>query len=436
MTVHAPALPELDSGRRRLGDPDNRAPGIVAALALIVGLVASPFSGVDPIAAEGVFGRLVDGAAEILDGGEWRQLSNGEIILADQQVRVARTGATFATVEASIAPTPGAALVTQDGGLTIETGSVLVQAAALFRVDAGFVESSGTGAFRVDFGGAPRVGVYRGSAGVRLDDPAAETPSASVGSFEQVSLLDGAPSGDIEPLRYSPVDPWDQSLLAAAIAIDAQVGNICRSLQSTYGGEPRGPDFYDDFVVIDGPLLDALDRYGPACPQGTSGAPADVLVNTLAARLLVDQAGLPAQEAVDEVIALRADGAGWGLILLRRDLGLDDVLAAVDDALRRRAVEAPGAPIPPGLVAPTPTPSPTGSTPSPTPSPTSSPTAPPRPSPEPPGPSDEPLLPEPPVPLPDPVDEAIEDVVGQTGLDDLLGPVVDDLPGLPPAPGP
>lgn len=390
----------------------RRIPAWLAVGAALVSLILAPF-GTGGLPA-GSVARVVSGDVEELRGAVWRPLAPGDLVPEGARVR-AGSLAELEIRRGTLELAEGAEAVLAEEEFTLASGSLLLDTTATRRVVRGAVAAEGRGVWRFDAEVAPRVGVYAGGVGVdlvgagRASGPDGE--QTAVSPYQQLDLSGGTPAPRPLPLRYLSSDPWDARLLAEAISVDRQVVDLTRSLTAAYGREPRPLAFYTDFAAVEGLLAAALPRLAPVDQDGAFGPPADTLVGVVVAELLVTRAALAPEQAAEEIRRLRRDGATWGLILVRRDLGPEDLRSGIDAALRRRAREQelapPPAPPPPPI--PPPEPSPPPPSPSPSPSPQPSPT----PSPTPDGGS--------------PLDPVLEDL-GEL-LDDVIpgsGEAVDD----------
>ena len=430
------------------GTATSRASAWVAVLAVIAGLAFAPPWHVPADVPPG-FLRLVEGSLERLDGQRWLAVGRGELVPTGTTVRT-RDG------EARLDPGDGAltladrSVAVLDHATTLQAGALLVEIEDRSHdVHLGSLLATGRGAWRVDAGSAPRLGVYDGGATLRGPSGA----GTGVDRFEEANVRAGRPATSALPLRYLTVDAWDARLLSGAIAVDRQVEQLHDALVAAYGTDPQPASFYASFLAVDDAVAQALPGFG-AGGDATFGPPADVLVAVVITTTIVDRAGLTARVAVNEVRELRRDGATWGLILARHDLGAEELRAAIDLALRRREIaeltgqvgpsptpNASPTPSPTGSVGPTETPTspgptgPTSSTTSPTTSPTTPPTSPPTtptPTDDPPGPCQ--------LDVCDPINDGVDDLTDLIdevvpGLGDDIDEVVSEIPTILPPGG-
>lgn len=302
----------------------------LAIAAVVLGLVIAP-PGLGRVSFDGV-GRVLAGDVEALRAGTWTRLPVGADVLGDEQLRTATEPAQLRVRGGVLALAPGTRVAVGRDTTELRDGAVLFEGDAVRAVRFGAVEVRGRGAFRVDARPSTRVGVYHG--GVAVADGAGQR---SVAPLQQVDLTEGR-AAEVVALSYVADDPWDARLLSAAIAIDRQLDRTQASLRAVYGTQLQSPEFYRDFIEVDDVLAAALPELSPLTRGGTFGPPAETLVAVIAARMLVERAGMDVGQAIAEIAEQRRNGATWGLVLRRHDLRADDVRAAADTALRSRAI--------------------------------------------------------------------------------------------------
>lgn len=360
----------------------TRAVAGLAVAAALVALIVFPPGGRE--LPPGVVARVVAGAVELDTASGWQLVRVGAEIPFGARVRVASETARLGVRDGAVELASGGTVVLDADRFDLERGSLLLETTRTRAAGLGAVAAEGEGTWRLDADVAPRVGVYRGGVGVTVRNGNGQpaTPVA-VAAYEQLDIVRGLPASRPLPLRYLPSDVWDARFLEDAIAVDRQVADLRRSLAAAYGTAPRPLAFYTAFSAVEGPVVAVLGDLAPQQGGAALGPPADVLIAVVVVQLLVDRAGLEPADAAGEVVGLRRDGATWGLVLLRRDLGPDDLREGVDVALRRRALEgggnggapapdAPGgggAPEPEPTAQPSPEPSPSPPTPPPSPPP-------------------------------------------------------------------
>lgn len=312
--------------------PDGAARGAawLAIVAVVAGVLLAPPSFRPPAFGDGA--RVASGEVEALRSGRWVVLTAGDDVGDEEPLRTLTGRAALVVPGGRLSLAPGTRLAVIADGAVLEQGAALVESDAIRIVRAGAVTVRGAGAWRVDAAPTARVGVYRGGVAV-----ASGPREASVAPYEQVDLVDGR-LGDPGPLRYLASDPWDQRLLAGAIAVDRQVLRLTTSLRSVYGTRLQPPAFYRDFVAVDDVLAAALPTLAPRHAGETFGPPAETLMAVAVTRVLVDRAALGVAEAVTAIADLRRGGASWGIVLRRHDLGAQDLRDTADAALRARAV--------------------------------------------------------------------------------------------------
>lgn len=419
-------VPGRDEAEGRTGT--GRGAAVVAVLAVLAGLILAPPLGPGQLPA-GAAARIVDGPAEVLRAGSWVTPADG-IVRRGEQVR---SGSDYARLElraGELELAPGTRVTVGRDEMTLDTGAVLATVDQLTAVTLDGLVARGLGTFRVDVTPRRRVGVYDGGVAV-----AAGSVGVAAEAYQEVEVVEAAPTPPA-PLRYRGDDRWDVRLLASALAVDSHIDRLETSLASLYGTQLQTPAFYRDFLGVDDRLATALPQLAPRSREGRFGPPAPTLVSVVVARTLVERAALSPEEATEELLTARGAGATWGLILVRRDLGVDELRSAAGDALGRResAVEqGEAAPVagPPRGSASRPTPTPTDGPDEPNPTPTPSPSPTPSPTPTPPDDDEEPD----PEPSPSPVEDAVDEA--EEVVDDVVD-TVDELldPPLPVDPGP
>jgi hypothetical protein len=305
-----------------------------AAAALVLGTFGAGWLA-DDSAGEVVVGRL---EVELAVTGEVRQLTVGDQVPAEAQLRTNGGAATVRLSTAELLLAPGTVVDTTDrGALILRRGSVLVRGPGPVQLASGAVEVLGRGTWRVDVGPASRLATYRGR--VQAADGVS---SRQLARYEQVDLRGGALDGDAAPLRYRDDDAWDQDELAEAIAVDRLADQLTTSLTATHGTALRPPSFFARFVGADEPVLDRLDDLAPRRRAAEVGPPATVLLGMTVADALVVEGGFLPGPAVSRVVDLRRGGASWGLVLAVHDLGAPALRAAASRALDQ-AADSPAA---------------------------------------------------------------------------------------------
>ncbi len=370
--------PRNDVAGAATASRSSRFSAWVAIVAVVVGLVVTPpWQGTGGL-PEGFAGRLLSGVLERQTAATWTDVPVGELVPTGARVRSA-DGARLEVDGGEVSLVAGSRAVL-DAVTELETGSLLTVVDGAERtVRLGAITASGRGAWRVDADGAPRVGVYDGGVGLRVQGDVEQ--ALAVRRLEQADLIDGGLPAEPLPLRYSSEDEWDVRLLAGVLAADRQAAQVRSTLVGRFGSEPLAEDFYGRFAVVDGALATAVPRYGETSEDGRVGPPADVLLGVIVTDLVRRGAVLSADEAVRRVTTLRGNGATWGIVLAVHDLGADALRGAADLTLRGGPVAAPATAAPeeptetptgPDGTAPTPSESPTVEPTEPTPSPSPS----------------------------------------------------------------
>ena len=316
-----------------------RAPAWMALGALLVALVATPF-GVD-LGGE-AFGRVVDGALEVETPEGWVPLEVPGTVPAGAELRVGAADARIEVEGGLLTLAEGTQLHAEPGMPQVRRGSLLVEAEAPLRARMGATTAEGRGEWRVDVGVASRVATYRARVSVSDGDDGRD-----LARFRQVAVRDGALEPVLRPLRYQEEDPWDQWLLADALAVDRLVERLQGTLERTYGAQPREAAFYAAFVAVDdADLVDDLADLAVTVEGDAVGPPADLLTAVVAIDALRSEAGLEPAQARERVVELRRAGATWGLVLVEHDLGSAALRAAADRALEQVEQTPPPEPEP------------------------------------------------------------------------------------------
>lgn len=293
----------------------------------------------------------------------------------------------------------------------LRAGSLVADVEVTLSVDATVATASGFGgAFRVERDETPRVATYSAAVGIAGDT------AVSMTRLSQVPL--GRAQDAVGPIILDPDDPWDARYAETALEADAQLANLATGLRSSYGEGAQRPAFYRDFVGVTEGLVEALPQFAPSDRGDRFGPPAETLIAATALRALVEGTGQPLGQLLPEVLAARAAGGTWGVLLARNDLDAVFVRGIADEALRRRAEQGDDAE---PVLPPEPEP---GTSDAPEPEPDSAPEPAPPPADADPDPEPDPdPAPEPdpePEPDPDPEPGPIEDPVGT--IEDLIGP--------------
>lgn len=344
MSQEHTTVPRGDVASDRTGDPGRSSPGWIARVsawsAVLVLLLAVTGLWIRDIGVltSPVVAEVVVGPVERQAGEEWVRVPPGGELVAGAVLRVRGEQGVLEFADGRLRLASGTEVVLRDRE-TVEVtgGSVLLEVEDLVTATWEEVRATGRGTWRLDVADSPRVGVYQGGAAGRDEDGR----ERSLARLQQVSVTEGSVAPEVVPLRYIGTDPWDARLLADALAVDRFVSQLQQSLTVDYGQQPRRAAFYRSFgidpAVVRG-LLSSLGGGGAAQIR----APSRILTGLLVSQTLVDRAGLAPGVAVEEVVELRDEGAAWGLILIRRDLGIDDLRAVVDLALEQRATVVRG----------------------------------------------------------------------------------------------
>lgn len=324
------------------GDPGPTRPGLLARVSAWLAVVVLVLTvGAVWIRDAGVLDRVV--VAQVLvgpverqtDDGAWEGLPPGTELWAGDVVRTGPEQGVLELGSGRLRLASGSRVTLEEpDALQVAAGAVLLEVDDLVTVRWGLVSATGRGTWRLGTSEVSRVGVYRGGVAVR-DEQGRER---SLGRLQQVGLTGGTVEEEVLPLRYVASDPWDARLLAGALTVDRFVVQLQQSLTVDYGRGPRPASFYRAFRADPAVVRGVLRGAG----RGQVRPPARILTGILVAQTLVRRAGLAPAEAVGEMVSLREQGAAWGLLLARHDLGVDALRDTVDLALQPEVDERDG----------------------------------------------------------------------------------------------
>jgi hypothetical protein len=320
---------------RRTGcTAQNALQPLVAVLACVALLAAGCSSGGGLKAGDAatfVEGFVGDVA---VDGQDWKAGADGESIPDGARVRATDHEVRLALRDGVARLAPGAAATVTEQAVQLERGDLLLDSNGALQAKLGDTIISTGGMVRLSSGMAAHVAVYEGSATVSRPAQQRDVPALRQLDLTAFRL---APAG--EPLRYHAADPWDQELLAEAIAFDGEVARLARGMEIEFGTRPQPPAFYREFA---GPrAVPVLSRTAPVSRGRAFGPPSDVLLTMFFAQTVV--AGR-LTDTIRKVAHLRAAGARWGLIAVEFDVASDALVAAVDGLDSERLALAERAP--------------------------------------------------------------------------------------------
>lgn len=295
----------------------------------------------------------------------WRALRRGRGLLAGSEVRTGSDGTVRlagSDVSLEIARAGQVRLEAADR-FGVATGSVLAEGAAtLIDVQDQVIARGGSGGhFRLDRRLSLRVASYEGEVIVTVP------PDVRLPALREVVVAAGLlQSREPRPMTILPQDRWDVRFLGDFVGLERDVRSYRRGFDATYGSQATTAAFFSRFV----PPVGADPSF--VAPVLAEFAPSDVLLGLLFGLSLSGKRGVSLAEAFASVLALRRDGASWGLIAAEFALSPAGLLKALALAIARGAGAAP----PGGSGGPSPSPRPSSS-------PTSSPSPSARPSPRP-----------------------------------------------------
>ena len=264
------------------------------------------------------------GVLEVSDGGgRWTVVPAGQTVAGGATVRSLTAEVALEFRDGTVRLGPHTEVSTDLDAVHLVVGEVLVNGSVA--ADVAGVAVDGDGVFRVGSRPAPLLRVYSGSAVA-----AADGHQRDVAALRQLDLSGRRLPIDAEPLAYRASDAWDAELLGEAIAFDEEAARTLAGLRRVYrNAGRRTTSFFARFVSDD--ILDlATDARGLLQTD-----PFDAL---LALALTAAAPGdAPALRGIlDAILALRADGARWGLIAFQLGLSAEAVVAVLDARQERR----------------------------------------------------------------------------------------------------
>lgn len=208
-----------------------------------------------------------------------------------------------------------------ESAVELESGTVLVTSATDAEIRAaGVVSTAGSGNVRFDLAETLRVATYENdtvrsvSAGVDADVP----------SYWQAVYAEDGSVLSAGPLQFSREDPIDRRLLATALQVDSDLGNLLRGLEPQLAG--AGVPTVTAYVASQGVPPASLTAF----PDSSRS---DLLVALAFARQRIDALPSNLGERFELFLYLRSRGATWGLLAQQFSLSVDDVLAGLQQEI-------------------------------------------------------------------------------------------------------
>ena len=185
---------------------------------------------------------------------------------------------------------------------------------------------------------SPVVRAYDGAA--RVSRPGEER---ALTALRELTLAGRRLPERTRPVGYAADDHWDPLLLPEALAFDADVDRTAEGVALRYGVEPRDVAFYAGFVPLPPEAGALVAQAVPVSVDGGRlfGPPSDALVLLLVARAVADRQRVELVDALRQVLALRGEGARWGIVALATAIDTAAFAATVDQAVLP-ATAAPG----------------------------------------------------------------------------------------------
>jgi hypothetical protein len=294
------------------GGPLRRAFQAVVGASLAVGIIGVGLA----YAGARSEGPLAPGTARLIPGDAAVTVRRGTpvaaadaLLRAGDSIVVEHGVATVKTASGSLVARAGSVIAITEGAPKIKSGDVLVQGKQ-FAIAMRSATADVTGTARVRQGLTLELGMYRGGAVVRTMTEMLGVPRLRRAI---VAGAGGPAAVQIVPLVLDATDKWDRKFLGDALELDVVLTARSRGLTMQVAG---GGNTVLDRVLATPQWKDALTVLGNT-PIG------EIVVAAELARA----AKLP-KDAVAAALALRSEGASWGLIAL--DQGVHSIPQTFD----------------------------------------------------------------------------------------------------------
>jgi len=303
------------------------------ALVLGIGLLTAACGRSSP---GGTLGRLIPlaGIVQVLQDAEWEPVSEAMDVTRGARVRSGPSGGARIELPGKrfleLAANSEIRMATEP---ELVKGSVLANVGPPLDILVDQVSVTARNAIvRIDKALSVRVAVYQGTA--LLPESGWGVPLTS---FQQVRMVFGAVNSGPQPLIVNPTNAWDLRLLGEAIDVGTSLFRQERGLTS----QLQGPGVRD--VIIE-----ALSDEFPSTELGSvlaAAAPADVVIAALIASSIDGDPAFNLQQILD----LRNAGADWIVIAGRFGvadsvlISITSVVGGILDAMREARREAASA---------------------------------------------------------------------------------------------
>jgi hypothetical protein len=298
-------------------------PGVVGLLAVLA-LVAAACTDADLDSGDAA--RVVSGSGLLVaSGGDWVEAGEDDVIAEGARVRTGREEVRLELRAGEAWLAAGSAALVRRDHVELVRGDLLIASGGSLGSSWAGVSVSGPGVYRLTPGFAARLGVYRGD--VILERPGERV---MVSSLRQADLSVRRLATEGAPLAYRHDDAWDRTLLAPAIAFDAEAARLTRGMDREFGTAPQTADFYRGFAAVDAAAVPVLARTARLVDADRFGPASDALLTLFLAQAAATQSGRGVTAMAERIAALRAAGARWGLVATELDVTAARFLAAVD----------------------------------------------------------------------------------------------------------
>ncbi|MEY2399072.1 MAG: putative surface-exposed virulence protein [Actinomycetota bacterium] len=233
---------------------------------------------------------------------------------------------------------PGTTLSFGGPSPRVERGDVLVVATKPFDIASRAATVTVTGIARLHQALSLEVGVYRGSAKVTT---AADSLTVPVLRRAVIAGLTGATLGSTTPLALDAGDSWDRNLMGVALELDAALSSRSRGLTLQVANATTQ---VRDNVLSAAHQWTDLTVLAPELPVGETVVAAELA-----------KAGQFTESQMRNVLALRAEGASWGLVAIAEGIrSVPPEIPGIDAAVVPVVNNVAGAVLDPNTVITTP----------------------------------------------------------------------------------
>ncbi|MBA2609085.1 MAG: hypothetical protein H0U92_09115 [Actinobacteria bacterium] len=218
-------------------------------------------------------------------------LRSGDVLTVTRGIAIVQTAA------GRLFARPGTTIAFDGTSPRIRRGDVLINATKPFELVTQTAEITVRGVARVHQALSLEVGQYKGSSAVETKAQSFTVPALR---RAVIAGLTGSTLGSTTPLSLNPTDSWDRRLMGVALELDAALSSRSRGLTLQVANAT---------VEVRDQVLSAVHQWtdltvlAPELPVGESIVAAELA-----------RAGQLSHAALRDVLALRAEGASWGLV--------------------------------------------------------------------------------------------------------------------------